>query len=214
MHTSLQIPALNCETVNKNYLKYLADYEFIDTVILAARWTQSVERYRYDNSVGGKEYGEEFYLDVISDTGEKLSHPEPIRKNLILESYGLFIQSLLNMNKRVIVVLPVAEMGFDIPNTYAKLLSLDNKTSSIEIPFKSYFERNKSVVSFFQKLLVDDETKNLRLIDPNQDSCSKTQGVCYGVKNGMILYFDDDHISKIKAKFVANNIENIIREMR
>ncbi|MDK2778508.1 MAG: acyltransferase [Pseudomonadota bacterium] len=199
-----------CNSINTKNLQYLITDNRIKTVILAARWTLPIEKTRYNNGIGGIEKGDEFWLDTLSDNGEKITNKESKRKQLVLNSYQIFIDKLISSGMQVIVIRPIAEMGFNIPDIYARMLIKNPKQKNITIPYDIYIERNKLVNNSFDSLESIYKEHDLSFINPNIDNCLEKSNICYGVKNGNILYFDDDHVTKLKATRIVKSLISLL----
>ena len=118
-----------------------------------------------------------------------------------MNAYSKGVLNLLGAGKRVVLVYPIPEQGWDIPNRAAKagLLGIDLSMSSVK---RDVIERRYSeVVSLFDSF---GENKNLVRIFPTKIFCDENR--CASNLQGVPLYYDDDHLSNEGAKLVVKEI--------
>lgn len=189
-----------CNEFNAKTFQWIKSHPEIKTVILASRWTLSVEKKRYINGLGGAESGVDFWLDLIDEHGQKVTHTsESKRQKAVLKQYQATIESLLKADKQVIVVKPIPEMGWNIPNLLIKKkLFNQQEAPEVYVPFSSYEQRNQKVLNLFESMEMQAQQtdQKLKFVDPAQVLCNRSRQKCYGAKGTEIYYFDDDHLSQ------------------
>ena len=210
------IPHIKCYGYNRDIFHKLKQNKDISTIILAARWTLSVEKKRYVNGLGGVESGSDFWLDLVDEQGQRVIHTsETKRQEAVLQQYQKTIEFLLQAGKRVVVVKPVPEMGWNIPNLLIKLKQIkDQEYPPIHVPYASYLERNKKVLNLFEALAKQAKEQNQQLyfVDPARFICDQQAEQCYGTKNQEIYYFDDDHLSQTMTHRLNQRFKAIVTQ--
>ncbi len=189
----------NCE---KYQSAYLNDFQSnnVETYIVVSRWAYYLNDLSFNNEEGGIEPGRplnDFYSANEVSTDSSLLN----RKASILNAYSKGILKLLSAGKRVVLVYPIPEQGWNIPvrATKAKLFGIELSKTSVK---REVIERRYSeVVSFFDSL---GENKNLVRIFPTKIFCDENR--CASNLKGVPLYYDDDHLSNEGAKLVVNEI--------
>ena len=206
------VPALNvkvyadrryqCDRYFNEVLLEIKSKPELKKIIFFSRWPFNISGKRFNNQEGGVEIGENHYF--ISTKDNYLT-PDSEREKLILNEINSYINEIYKMNKKIYIIMPVPEMGWEIPNNLARQLNyykkLDPKTLSISK--KIFLDRNKKVFDFFNSIK---EKYSLKLIFLDDLFCDNER--CYAHKNQIPLYFDDDHLSKEGAKLVSKKIIN------
>ena len=210
------ISNIKCYDYNRETIQWINRNQEIKTVILSARWTLSVEKKRYVNGLGGVESGLDFWLDLVDKQGKQITHHSEVkRKQAVLSQYQKTIEALLQAGKRVIVVKPVPEMGWNIPNMLIKLKQITGEDyPQIYVPYAHYLQRNKKVLDLFKKLAKEAKTaqQKLHFIDPAQEICDPKAERCYAVRNKEIYYYDDDHLSQAMTHRLIPLFQPLLRE--
>lgn len=158
----------------------------VEHVVLSARWSIYIEQSRFDNSVGGVEYGSPVLLNRIKSplSGDEL-------KQSISNGYVKAAEEFIRSGKYVSIVLPVPEFGWHIPKMYARLLASES-TRELSYPTDIYRIRNNIAISEFRKLK-ETYPEKVFLLDPAEMLCD--QSLCRAIHNNVIQYLDDDHLS-------------------
>ena len=187
-----------CHQYFKEVLSEISKNKKIKKIVLLSRWSFNLTGERFNNLEGGKEIGKGHYFVPVEEN-RFLEDNE--RMDIILREIEKFVLNLVKKNKEVYVVLPIPEMGWEIPNNLARQIYLkrdtDNKTLSISKSI--YDERNQKIINFFKYIK---KKYNVMLVYPSNTFCDKRR--CYAHINNVPLYFDDDHMSKEGAKLVSN----------
>lgn len=112
------------------------------------------------------------------------------------QSYCDVLRYFLSANKRVILVLQAPEL----PKPIEALALRDRSPQKLEGASTEWWEeRNR-----FVRPRLGDLPKGVSVIDPAAMLCdAKT---CYATRDGVALYFDDDHLSLFGAKLVAAEV--------
>ncbi len=191
-----------CYEINNQSYSYALSNPDIEFVVLLGRWAVYLEGSYFDNTEGGVESGDFIALDTVID-GVKQRNIEERRVSLVAEKYQASIERLLNAGKKVVLIYPIPEVGFNVPKrlTRMKMLGVDEEiTTSYDV----FLNRNRRVIDAFDAI---GERNNLLRIRPDQLFCQTNGGGrCVTVKDKSILYYDDDHLSNTGSKFVAEDV--------
>ena len=134
-----------------------------------------------------------------------------VRKIAVAESFKKAIYDLLKSGKRVILVYPVPEVGWDVPAYASKKLLYLNE-SSVTTSYAKYLERNAAAIEVLNSVGMHE---NLVRIQPEKVLCNTSfKGRCIAVSNGVPLYYDDDHLSNAGAELLTNEIIKILDRIR
>lgn len=107
------------------------------------------------------------------------------------------INSFIDNNKHVILLLPPPELPFDIN----QLISVYSEDDIYGVTKDWWDSRSEYVNSKLNDLPV-----KITIIDPVNDFCDLKN--CYAVKNSVALYWDDNHLSQYGASIIAKEIIN------
>ena len=201
--------ANRCFEYNQQTYKFLLENKNIHYVILSARWTQYLERKKYDNGEGGIEDGEHGFIDVVVN-GKKKSSDEPERKSLIKQHYRASIEELLQSGKKVIIIYPIPEVGWDVPVTQLKKSLFNNREAApLTTSHASFKARNESAIATLDSI---PDRKNLIRVRPDKIFCDTLiPGRCVTQIGNEVLYYDDDHLSNKGAQLVIDEAMKFIK---
>jgi len=170
-----------CTEFNESVLDYLEHHPELNTVILVARWALSWHGTRY-----GQEEGHDI---ALVDTQASVAIGE---NNAVLFERGLrrTLAVLEALGRRVVLVAPVPEVGFDVPaaNHAARLSGRDVSAIIAPLPAE-HRERSAGVAGLFAELSPEVSL----VVDPAEALCNVE--VCRVVADGVPLYRDDNHLS-------------------
>lgn len=196
-----------CVGHNERIYDYIEQNPEIEYVILVSRWTIGMEGSRFDNGEGGVEYGSRPHLDIV-EGGEYLYHEDYGHRSEIALAWSKSIQSLLDAGKKVILIYPVPEAGWNVPDLISSRYFLapdsvvDGMTASTD--HKVFKSRNARTIEALDKAGSGD---NLVRIFPEELFCdSYLEGRCITQKDGVIFYRDDNHLSDAGARLLLDKI--------
>lgn len=192
-----------CDRANRSVLDYLQGQPETEIVILIARWPHYMERDAFDNGEGGQEYALPRVARPINGAAGLLDEADRIQHLGAL--YRESVTQLLSAGKKVALIYPVPEVGWDVPRQKAKRLLFDpSGNEPISTSYPVFLARNRWVFDAFEKLPPD---KDLVEIRPDILFCdSWLAGRCAAEKDGELLYFDDDHLSLAGAEILAQSV--------
>ena len=196
-----------CFEHNRKVFDFIEGNRDIEYVILASRWTLGMEGSRFNNQEGGVEYGSQPHLDIV-EKGEYLYHEGYGHRDAIALAYTESIQSLLDTGKKVILVYPVPEAGWDVPDLIASRYWLapdsvvDGITASTD--HDVFNSRNARTIEALDKA---GSSEKLVRIYPEKLFCdSYLEGRCVTQKDGIIFYRDDNHLSDAGARLLLEKV--------
>lgn len=98
----------------------------------------------------------------------------------------------LAKTRKVYVLLPIPEMGVDVPNYLAKSLILGRHPADVSVSEEAYWQRNRVA-----RDAIDDAVRacGVTELDPTRYLCR--DGRCYGSDDLMPLYIDGDHLNQL-----------------
>ncbi len=191
---------LSCHKFNLAVLKYISDKQGIEVVLLAARWTYFANGTRYKNESGATAK----LVDIQSNSNAEIP-------NITLFDIGLkrTIENLQRLGKKVVLVSPVPEIGYDVPSAYFVSKITEREVDSIISPSSDeYYQRNQSVLSIFASM---EKEHNIEIVNPSKYLCDKEY--CKVIADDISLYRDDDHLSTFGSKYVSRSFDTVFAKM-
>lgn len=196
-----------CYELNKKSFDYALRNDDVEYVVLLGRWSIYIEGTYFDNREGGFESSNRISLDVV-ENGVKENNNNPLRMEKLTRQYKRSVQRLLEGGKKVILVYPVPEVGFDVPRQLARLKMFGEK-DEITTSYDVFMDRNRQVLEAFDSI---PDNENLMRVRPDHIFCNAVKGGrCVTAKGSDIFYYDDDHLSNTGARLVA---EDVIKAMK
>jgi peptidoglycan/LPS O-acetylase OafA/YrhL len=193
----------NCEKYTKSVLDDL-ETNGVDTVVIFSRWGVYLEGTPFDNGEGGVE--KDLIYIRAANSANKLNTPYSNDATEVIRSYTSALASLLRLNKKIILVYPTPEVGWNVPDRLVKLLMYGDPQARIQLTtaYQTFKKRNDLVNKSFDAIRDD---KNLVRIKPEEIFCNTyVKDRCIAELNGVPLYFDDDHMSNAGARLVVDEI--------
>ncbi|MHA6646350.1 acyltransferase family protein, partial [Mesorhizobium sp. A623] len=152
----------------------------IKTVVLLSRAVLRVTNTMFDNGEGGVELSTPEFNGRTPD--QRAEFRRRIREGIV---------ELLDAGKRVVLVYPVPEAGWDVPVTLVKIYARGGKP--ITTSEKRYRERDGGIIALYDSI---PDSSNLVRIYPEKLFCSvDLPGRCSVADAKSIFYLDDDHLS-------------------
>lgn len=165
----------------------------IETVVLASRAVLRVTNRMFDNGEGGVE-------PVTPEFNGRTAEQEAEFANRIREG----VVELLDAGKRVVLVYPVPEVGWDVPVTLAKIYARGG--APLTTSEQRYRERAGDIIALYDSIPDQDRLVRVR---PEELFCSTdVTGRCSVADEDSIFYLDDDHLSVAGANKVVTDILN------
>jgi hypothetical protein len=189
----------SCAEYNEGVLRYLSAHPEISTVILAGRWPFYVE---------GSDYkpAKLTTLTLADFLGEKVQGAE--NQQVVEFSLRQTIQALLDMNRKIVIVSPVPEIGYDVPSAnFIALRSGRDLNEIIALSTDKYFARNQGTFAILSKVK---EEYGIQVVNPWTALCVESR--CRVTIDGVPLYKDDDHLSLFGSEVVSIVLEPIFEK--
>lgn len=181
--TELKVQATrhnNCPAFNRAVLEKIKAMPENGQVVVVNRYAVNL---RGPNEGERKKWGID-YLNLTPEE-QRMEQDELYAKRL-----G---DTLCEMQKYrpVSAILPIPEMGVDVPKTLARILMREGQAADITLPLADYYARQAPVL----KALRQAQTRcGITLLDPVPLLCPDGKN-CRGSYQGRPLYYDDDHLS-------------------
>jgi len=103
------------------------------------------------------------------------------------------------MNRKIIVVSPVPEIGYDVPSANFIAVRSGRDLNEIIAPsVDDYFARNQRTLAVLSRL---QEKYGIQVVDPWTALCVENE--CRVTIDGVPLYKDDDHLSLFGSEIVS-----------
>jgi hypothetical protein len=171
-------------------------------VIVHARWTLLVEQKLYTNDSGVTETGNAWvWTFQRGETGSYAEHMQEI----IIDSLNMIVES----GRHLIIVYPVPEMGWNIPELLATQLLNDRALhdQSGAVSYESFLQRNRAAFVALDEVGSSNHNGIVSRVYPHDIFCEQH---CVSHFAGQVLYVDDNHLSNNGAEYVVNDILEII----
>lgn len=179
------------------------------TIVLASRWSLYLDGTPFDNGEGGIELLKPTYVDLFDRLGETTSQNDPARKARVLKQYVADIQNYLDAGHNVVLVYPIPEAGWNVPELVAKSAMTGRKNLEFSTSFERYRQRNQAVIAAFDAI----SHPNLFRVKPGDVFCSTfiKERCINSVNADRVFYFDDDHLSDAGAALVVPALLEAVR---
>jgi len=194
-----------CNQFNLESLKYLKGNS-IQTVILVARWSLYIEGKRFNNGEGGLEPGRDDAYGLPISKDKSFIHNKGYL-SAMGKIYRSAAEVLLKAGKQVVLVYPIPEAGWNVPDLFTKIYLHDYeplKNSIVSTSFDVFQSRTKKAYTQLDMLPAH---PNLLRIYPEHVFCNSTvKGRCILEINKKPLYYDDDHLNYLGGELVSREI--------
>ena len=168
-------------------------------VILGARYPFYFSDKPFDNKEGGKEKNVMFY-NFSSNS-----------KNSILDEFKSGIEEYANQGVKFILIYPIPEVGWHVPNKLYFKNSDDLKKKPLTTSLNVYLERSKYSFDFLDR----PKNKNIYRFYPHTvfcDSFVKQRCVTHNQKYS--YYMDFDHMSFLGSKLLTDELISTINDIK
>lgn len=195
-----------CERSQAALLEFLRSLQ-ARAIILAVRWTFQlypidgiIDELGFDNGEGGREMEDYREYVALSATGSFVRNAEA--KYLAIRK---FIESMTTLDRPVLVLYPVPEVGWHIPNLNFKyLVSSGQVPSVLSTSARRYFERNAFVIAALDSITAQTGATRIKTSDILCNTYVPDR--CVAQFNRIPLYFDDDHLSNAGEDLLVKEI--------
>jgi peptidoglycan/LPS O-acetylase OafA/YrhL len=182
--------------------------EDIDTVIMLARWSQYVVATPFDNGEGVVTSWTAVASPVNADREVLADHE---RMKLVAGAYAEAVKALLRDGKRVVVVYPVPEVGWETPREMARRARVTlGEKRIVSTRYDIFRSRNLSTYAALDAI---PESPNLIRVRPGELLCNTVlHDRCVAEMAGKPIYWDDSHLNEsVGAKMLADEINRAMK---
>lgn len=182
----------DCIEFRNKMLTLIESTPAIKKVILIARWAVNAEGDRYGKDDSGPN------AILIDKLNQNMGN-----HNVFSAGLSRTVNRLYRAKKEIYIVLPVPEVGWNVPSVTARKL-----LSSNDIDFRpktiDFYKRNVYISGVINGLVSDQKVIAIKpeLVLCHNDFCSITIG-------GKSLYSDDDHLSVFGAKYISGLFDSV-----
>ena len=163
---------------------------------------------RFDNAVGG--------VEAASDFNVRVRPKETANLDEFLAIFRSYFTGLLEHGHKIVLVYPVPEVGWNVPNRVRKELSGHTVTQqfeiyanlSITIDYQVVVQRASSAIDVLDGV---GRHENLIRIYPRSVFCKEALDKCFTHDEKGLFYSDDDHLSVYGASLLVEEIERAFR---
>jgi peptidoglycan/LPS O-acetylase OafA/YrhL len=197
---------LRCDDFVRSVERYVEDAGF-GIVVLAARWTAGVAEGPFDNGEGGVEGRPgDFLVPVGAHAADDAE-----RRAQVIATYVASVEDLLARGHRVVLVYPIPEAGWNVPEELARRREAAGHPLTLSTPLAAYKARQAAVIAAFDAI----HDPNLFRVRPADLLCREiVPGRCVNSIGDQPLYFDDNHLNNTGALLVGERIMAAIAEAR
>jgi len=191
-----------CHRFNTETFQYLKNSP-IEIVVLLARWVLPLNGDRFNNQEGGIEHGRNLYGLPLSKNASFIHDKTRIAE--VGKLYRATIKALLDAGKKVVLIYPIPEVGWNVPKYLAKKhLYYAATKEPLSSSFNVFKQRSRNA---YTQLGMLSKHSNLLSIYPEKVFCNTTiQGRCMAEWENKPLYFDDDHLNSIGSGMLTKEI--------
>jgi len=122
----------------------IAGDETLATLVVMARNTLYLEGSAFDNGEGGVEDVPPSPYDAVE--ARELNSSEADRRAAVPAAYASGIGNLLALRRKVILVYPVPEVGWDVPRVMARRYLADGAVSDLSTSMEVFERRNRATI--------------------------------------------------------------------
>lgn len=112
----------------------------------------------------------------------------------------------LSQSNPVFLVRPTPEMGVGVPKAMYNSLTLNKTPMRVSITLQEYLERQELALKVQDSV---SEKCGVTLLDPLPFFCDESN--CYGDRQGIPLYNDDNHLNSYGAKTIASIFDEVFK---
>ena len=185
-----------CAEGMTNAIEDILNDDSIELVILSAEWANYTRGYRFESQVTTFSYAE-------NENYSQENNPMQFEQAFLSTS-----DTLSGGGKQILVIEPVPEYEYRVPNALAKRFLLKGEAVTEPLELANYFERNRE----FFEVLGKADSHGVQVIRVYDDFCDDTECVPY-TANGLPLYHDGNHLSELGLTYILDEIVDKIVEL-
>ena len=178
-----------------------------DAIVVSVRWTAKmypvanlVDSWAFDNQEGGVEYRKNVSVNLAPSVAGGWSADGTSKKQAVLG----FLDKLVATQKRVLVVYPVPEVGWDVPAyNFSTYLQTGQVHPDVSTSYDLYKRRNR----FVMDALDDKRLDAIVRIRPDDFFCKRGDASrCMAQVNWQPYYYDSNHLASEGARPIAQEV--------
>jgi peptidoglycan/LPS O-acetylase OafA/YrhL len=195
-----------CDGFVRDVIDY-AERDDFGVVVLGARWIAGVAEDGFDNGEGGAESAPGDFLTPIGTAPQDGAE----RQAAVIATYVQSVQDLLAAGLRVVLVYPVPEAGWNVPEELARRRERSDEPVTLSTDHAVFLERQAPILAAFDAI----DSPHLYRARPSDVLCDGAlPGRCLNSIGDQPLYFDDDHLNDFGARLIAPVIVDAIEAAR
>lgn len=191
----LDMPSSKCVEFNDAVLNAISDPS-VKKVVLVARWALWAEGVRYLHESGTSPT----FADHESSVGDSSSHA------VIARGSERLLAALTALNKEIVIVASMPEIGWDVPSVLGMELWQGRKIHSAPT-LAEYRSRNRFVFELFAELQT---SYHFKLVYPHETLCDATH--CRVIIDQQPLYCDTNHLSVSGQQLLLPSLIRLLTE--
>lgn len=200
-----------CAQQNLAIHDYLLSDDSINFIVISSRLTAYLAGGGFDNHEGGVERGA---ASAVLRPWPKDTSLQAVGSDDQKFLGGLFkktIKSYLNAGKKVVLIYPVPEAGWNVPRKMASQAFLGTDAGqSFNTSYELFKTRNQAAIDVLDEI---GDHPNIIRVSPEALFCNSiVKGRCIVQIEGHPLYADDDHLNNFGAKFVIEEVAKSLEE--
>ncbi len=175
-------------------------------IVVAVRWAfqlypveNFIEEHTYNNGEGGVEH-DDYFESFALENGSFVQTPEAKTRTVVA-----YIRELVGTQVPIVLVYPIPETGWNIPNRNFKEIMFGNgRPDTLSTSYNRYLERNRFTISTLDAI---GNYPNLFRVRPSERLCNTyVEGRCVAQIDGQPLYFDEDHLTFAGTELFVQDI--------
>lgn len=203
-----------CGEFNEDVMNYMLDNDNVKLVIMLGRYPLQFEGETFNNQEGGIEHDNKVFAVPYDDGSVYAGDPTTMdhRVAQVGERIQQTVDTLVNNGKKVVLIYPVPEVGWDVPAMLAKERMYGIERSAPLSTSHAVFKER--VASSYAQLDQVDNHPNLLKVRPEQLLCGTyLEGRCTAQVGDDLLYYDNNHLSRAGATLVVDHIFDEMKEV-
>ncbi len=184
-----------------SYLKTKAD-----GIVVSVRWTAKmypvageVDSWPFDNQEGGVEYRKNASVSLALTAAGAWATDADAKRQVV---WG-FLNKLIDTQKRVVVVYPVPEVGWDLPTyNFSTYLQTGKVNPDVSTSYALYMRRNRFVIDTLDDKRLDATVR----VRPDDFFCNRGDGRCLAQAAWQPYYYDSNHLATEGARPIAQAV--------
>ncbi|MEM8833669.1 MAG: acyltransferase family protein [Pseudomonadota bacterium] len=181
-----------CTEFYQQVVEYIEQTPDDTILIISNRYSASTEG---PNERTNTKFGTVYNDDALNKMNPKEAYQQELVKSLCQ------LQDL----RKTYAVKPIPEMGIDVPAMLSRRAIFNLPEQDVAYPVTTYNDRHETAIKALESA---QDQCGLELIDPVPALCD--QDLCYGSKDGMPYYRDDDHLNDAGRELLVPNLKEVL----